>query len=175
MSLADSPSHAGSVIVGSANTIPENVGSAKECWFSEKDFKSTKRCSKYEKTGAPHWFCNESRIAKSHCHLAGNFRELTHNHCKLNTRENHCSFIARLFHKFFGYHSHLNFEKLIIEATGEVVKVNEVDVIAKSSQKNLSVKMGCLKSLDSYGFSDASLDKSSTLLTCFPLPDASGM
>ena len=48
-------------------------------------------------------------------------------------------------------------------------------IIAKSSENYNSVKIGCLKFLDSYRFLDASSDKLSTTLKSFPSLDKNGM
>ena len=55
------------------------------------------------------------------------------------------------------------------------IKINENDIIAKSSENYISVKIGYLKFLDSYRFLDASLDKLSRTIKCFPSLDANGM
>ena len=54
------------------------------------------------------------------------------------------------------------------------IKIKE-DIIAKSSGNYISVKIGCLKFLNSYRFLDANLDKLSTTLKAFPSLDANGM
>ena len=59
-------------------------------------------------------------------------------------------------------------------ATKKNIKINENDIIAKSSENYISVKIGCLKFLDSYRFLDASLDEFSTTLKSFPSLDANG-
>ena len=101
----------------------------------------------------------ENPVARDHCHLTGRFRGLAHNNCNLNTRRAHTSFVPILFHNFSGYDCHLIFEKVINMATEKNIKINENDIIAKSSESYISVKIGCLKFLDSYRFLDASLDK----------------
>ena len=60
-------------------------------------------------------------------------------------------------------------------ATKKNIKIIENDIIAKSSEKYISVKIGCLKFLDSYRFLDASLDNLSETLKSFPSLDANGM
>ena len=60
-------------------------------------------------------------------------------------------------------------------ATEKNIKMNENDIIAKSSENYISVKRGFLKFLDSYRFLDASLDKLSQTLSSFPSLDANGM
>ena len=60
-------------------------------------------------------------------------------------------------------------------ATKKNIKINENNIIAKSSENYISVKIGCLKYLDSYRFLDASLDKLSMTLSSFPSLDANGM
>ena len=117
----------------------------------------------------------ENPIVRYHCHLTGRFRGLSHNSCNLNTRKAHTSFVPILFHNFSGYDCHLVFEKLVNMATKRNIKINENDIIAKSSENYISVKIGCLKFLDSYRFLDASLDKLSTTLTSFPSLDKNGM
>ena len=55
------------------------------------------------------------------------------------------------------------------------IKINENDIIAKLSEIFKSVKIGCLKFLDSYRFLDPSLDKISRTLKSFPFLDATGL
>ena len=117
----------------------------------------------------------ENPVVRDHCHLTGGFRGLAHNNCNLNTRKAHTSFVPILFQKFSGYDCHLIFEKLVNMATEKNIKINENDIIAKSSESYISVKIGFLKFLDSYRFLDASSDKLSLTLTSFPSLDANGM
>ena len=138
------------------DTIPENYDQT-TCWLCEKEFKPKD--------------VKENPIVRDHCHLTGRFRRLAHNNCNLNTRKAHTSFVPILFHNFSGYDCHLIFEKLINMATKKNIKINENDIIAKSSENYISVKIGCLKFLDSYRFLDASLDKLSQTLTSFPSLD----
>ena len=55
------------------------------------------------------------------------------------------------------------------------IKINENDILAKSSEIYISVKIGYLTFLDSYRFLDPSLDKLSTTIKPFPSLDANGM
>ena len=141
-------------------TIPENDYQT-TCWLCEKEFNLKD--------------IKENPIVKDHCHLTGNSRGLAHNSCNLNTRKAHTSFVPILFHNFLGYDCHLIFEKLINMATKKNIKRNEHDIIAKSSENYISVKIGFLKFLDSCRLLDASLDKLSTTLKSFPSLDAKGM
>ena len=142
------------------DTIPENYDQT-TCWLCEKEFKPED--------------VKKNPVVKDHCHLTGKFRGLAHNNCNLNTRKAHTSFVPILFHDYSGYDSHLIFEKLVNMGTAKNIKINENDIIAKSSENYISVKVGCLKFLDSYRFLDSSLDKLSLTLTFFPSLDANGM
>ena len=142
------------------DTIQENFDQT-TCWLCEKEF--TPKDLK------------ENPVVRDHCHLTGRFRGLAHNNCNLNTRKEHTSFVPISFHNFSGYDCHLIFEKLVNMATKKNIKINENDIIAKSSENYISVKIGCLKFLDSYRFLDASLDKLSLTLTSFPSLDKNGM
>ena len=142
------------------DTIPKNLDQT-TCWLCEKEFKLKD--------------VKENPVVKDHCHLTGKFGGLANNNCNLNARKAHTSFVPILFHNFSGSDCHLIFEKLINMATEKNIKINENDIIAKSSEKYISVKIGCLKFLDSYIFLDASLDKMSLTLTSFPSLDKNGM
>ncbi len=142
------------------NKIPENFDES-ICWLCEKKFQPKDK--------------KENSIVKDHCHLTGRFRGLAHNNCNLNTRKAHTSFVPILFHNFSGYDCHLIFEKLINMATKKNIKIIENDIIAKSSEKYISVKIGFLKFLDSYRFLDANFDKLSLTLKSFPSLDKNGM
>ena len=131
------------------------------CWLCEKNFRSKPK--------------KENPIVKDHSLLTGRFRGLAHKNCNLNTRKAHTSFVSILFHNFSGYDCHLIFEKLINMATEKNNKINENDIIAKSSEIYICVKIGCSKFLDSYRFLDASLDKLPLTLTSFPSLDKNGM
>ena len=142
------------------DTIPENYDQT-TCWLCEKIYKPKG--------------VNENPVVRDHCHLTGKFRGLAHNNRNLNTRKALTSFVPILFHNFSEYDCHLIFEKIIDMATEKNIKINENDIIAKLSENYISVKIGCLKFLDSYRFLDASLDKLSTTLKSFPSLDANGM
>ena len=140
------------------DTISENYDQT-NCWLCEKEFRPKDK--------------KENPIVN--CHLTGRFRGLAHKNCNLNTRKAHTSFVPILFHNFSGYDCHLIFEKLFNMATEKNIKTNENDIIDKSSEKYISVKIGCLKFLDSYRFLDTSLDNLSLTLTSFPSLDINGM
>ena len=142
------------------DTIPEKYDQT-TCCLCEKEFKPKD--------------LKENPIVKDHCHLTGRFRGLAHNNCNLDTRKAHFSFVPILFYNFSGFDCHLIFEKLVNMVTEKNIKMNENDIIAKSSANYMSVKIGCLKFLDSYNFLDASLEKLYTTLKSFPSLDANGM
>ena len=142
------------------DTIPESYDQT-NCWFFEKKIKPKE--------------VEENPVVEDHCHLTGKFRGLAHSNCNLNTRKAHTSFVPILFHKLSGYDCHLIFEKLVNMATRKNIKINENDIITKSSENYISGKIGCLNFLDSYTFLDGSLDKLSTTLKSFPSLDANGM
>ena len=142
------------------HTIPKNFDQT-TCWLCEKEFKPKD--------------VKQNPVVKDHCHLTGKFRGLAHNNCNMNARKAHTSFVPILFHNFSGYDCHLIFEKLVNMATKKNIKINENDIIAKSSENYISVKIGCLQFLDSYRFLNASLDKLSETLEAFPSLDANGM
>ena len=142
------------------DTIPENFDQTTG-WLCEKELKLKD--------------VKKNPIAKDHCHLTVKFRGLAHNICILNTRKVHTSFVPILFHNFSGYDCHLIFGKLVNMATKKNIKTNENDIIAKLSEKYISVKIECVKFLDSCRILDASLDKLSTTLRSFPSLDANGM
>ena len=142
------------------DTIPENYDQT-TCWLCEKEFKPTD--------------VKRNPVVKDHCHLTGKLRGLAHNNFNLNTRKAHTSIVPILFHNFSGYDCHLIFEKLIDMATEKNIKIKENDITAKSSENYISVKLGCLKILESYRFLDASVHKLSLTLTCFLSLDKNDM
>ena len=142
------------------DTIPKKFDQT-TCWLCEKEFKPKD--------------VKENPVVKDHCHLTGKVRGLAHNNCNLNTRRAYTSFVPILFHNLSVYDCHLIFEKLVNMATKKNTKINENDIIAKSSENYISVKIGCSEFLDSYGFLDAGLDKLSTTLEAFISLDANGM
>ena len=90
------------------------------CWLCEKEFRPKDK--------------KENPIVKDYCHLAGRLRGLAHNNCNLNTRKSHTSFVPILFHNFSGDDCHLIFEKLVNTSIKKNIKINENDIIAKSSK-----------------------------------------
>ena len=144
----------------SLDTIPENYHQS-TCWLCEKEFKLKD--------------VKEKPVVKHHCPLTGKFKGLAHNNCNLNTQKAHTSFVRKRFHNFSAFDCHLIFEKLYSMSSEKGIKIKEEDIIAKSSENYVSVKIGCLKFLDSYRYLDASLDKLSTTLKSFPSLDAIGM
>ena len=100
------------------DTIPENYDQT-TCWLCEKEFKPKD--------------VKENPVVRDHCYLTGRFRGLAHNNCNLNTRKVYTLFVPIIFHNFSGYDCQLIFEKLINMATRKNIKINENDIIAKSS------------------------------------------
>ena len=96
------------------DTIPENAynmshtGSAiarstKSCWLCEKDFMSSKTCSKSDKTEDAHIVRREKRMVIDHCNLAGKFSGLANNECNSKTRRGLTSFVPILSHNLSRY------------------------------------------------------------------------
>ena len=144
-------------------------------WLCGKYFISTKRCLNCKKIGDPHIACSENRIVKKHCQLTGKITGLEHNECNLNTRKAHSSSVPLLFHNSSEYDFHLNFHKMVNMAIEKDIKIKGEENLAKKSGNCKSVYMRNLKFLDSYIFSDASLDELSTILKSFSSLDANGM
>ena len=71
-----------------------------KCWLCDKDFKSTKFCSKCNKFGDTHIVCRKNMFLKDHSHLTGKIRVLAHNLCNFKTRKAHSSFAPILFQNF---------------------------------------------------------------------------
>ena len=109
------------------DTISENYNQT-TCWLCEKELKPKD--------------LKENPVFRDHCHLTGRFRGLAHNICNLHTRKAHTSFVPILFHNFSGYDCHLIFEKLTNMASKKNIRINENDIIAKSSENYISVKIG---------------------------------
>ena len=104
------------------------------------------------------WLCQkeitidekENPVVKHHGYLTGKIRGLAHDKCNLKARKKTASVVPILFHNFSGYDCHLIYEKLINIAIEKSIEIED-DIMPKSSEKNISVKIGCLKLLD---FSD---------------------
>ena len=88
-----------------------------------------------------------------HCHFTGKYRGPAHNKCNLDLKIERR--IPVVFHNLSGYDSHIIFQHLSA-ANGEKQKVN---VIAKSMEKFISFKIGCLDFIDSANFLSTSLEK----------------
>ena len=142
------------------DTIPK-IYDQSTFWFFEEEFKPKN--------------LKENPVVEDQCLLTGEIRGLAHNNCSVNTRKAHTLFVPILFQNFSGYDCHLILEKLVNMVTAKNNRIKEKDIIAKSSENYISVKIGCLKFLESYRFLDASLDKLSTTLKFFPSLDANGM
>ena len=102
------------------------------------------------------------------------FREEPHGKNRISTRKALSSFVPILFHNFFVNDCHLIFEHFDIMAIEKGIEIKGEVIIAKPSEKFQSVRRICLNFLDSYRFSDASLDNLFTTLTSFPSLDANG-
>ena len=112
--------------------------SANKCWLCEKENKIKDK--------------KENPVDEGHCQISGSFIELAHKKFNLNTQKGQSAFVPILVQNFSAYDSHLIFRKSINMSTGKGIKINEEDIIAKSSESYISVKTGCLKFLDSFRF-----------------------
>ena len=127
------------------NEMLEKKGYLKNYFKNELENTLDTIPKKYDQTTG--WLCEkelnlegvkENTVVKDPCHLTGKFRDLAHNICNLNTPKaihqvNHTSFVPKLFHIFSGYDCHLIFEKIANMATEKNIKINENDIMAKSS------------------------------------------
>ena len=106
------------------NTIPENAGSGKKCWFCEKQFEeevdvteasNPVRCKDFAKT-----------VVKNPCHLTGNFCGIADSKFNLDTRKAQSSFSPKMFHNFSGCECRLIFENIVIMAAEKGVQLKKL-------------------------------------------------
>ena len=95
---------------------------------------------------------NDCRVVRDHCHWTGEFRGAAHNHCNRQFRKTYK--IPVFFHNLSGYDGHFIFENLV-----ELNMKKAPQVIAKSLEKFISIKLGSIEFKDSAQFLNSSLDK----------------
>ena len=121
------------------------------------------------------WLCEnplEGEKVRDHDHLTGKYRGAAHNICNKNCKQKSSSFVPIFFHNFSGHDCHLIFEKLLTEAYNQNYNPT---IIPKSRENYVSVRVGCLRFLDSYRFLSSSLDKLVKSLDNFPIMKLEGM
>ena len=115
------------------------------------------------------------RTFENQCRLAGNFRGLAQKECNLNTKERKVfQNIPITFLNFFGYDSHLSFEKLFIKAIYLNNGIKGQNILAKSCENNKSTKINHLKSLHSDRYLVEDSDNLSVTLNKLPSLDSNG-
>ena len=129
----------------------ESFQLAEECWLCENPLDDTK--------------------VRDHDHLTGKYRGAAHNICNINVKQRSSSFVPIFFHNFSGYDCHLIFQELLIQA---FEKGYEPKIIPKSMENYVSIRVGCLRFLDSYRFLSSSLDKLVKSLDNLPVMDENG-
>ena len=95
---------------------------------------------------------NDCRVVRDHCHWTGEFRGAAHNHCNRQFRKTNK--IPVFFHNMSGYDGHFIFENL-----ADLNLKKAPQVIAKSLEKFISIKLGSIEFKDSAQFLNSSLDK----------------
>ena len=133
----------------------EKMRSTTKCYICGIDYdeKIISKLSKFD-------IKNKKNVIKGlvydHCHKSGNFRGIVHNSCNLNFNIKGYK-IPVFFHNFVGYDSHFiidYFMKLNIAQEYE----KGIDVIPLNTEKYLTMTIGYLKFIDSFGFLVSSLD-----------------
>ena len=133
------------------------------CWLCDKMFikcLNQENCEQYN--------C-ECKKVKDHDHLTGLYRGAAHKNCNLQTKQKKSNFVPVFFHNFSGYDCHLIFEQLINTAIEIGFEKEDIKIIPKSMENYISLKIGCLRFLDSYRFLQSSLQKLAESLSDFPI------
>ena len=111
----------------------------------EKDYRNNNDCVKKN---------IESDKVGNHCHLTCKYRGPAHCKCNINVTQKQSNFIPIEFHNFSNYDCHLFFKKLNDKMNDKVKR----RYIPKTSEEYISVKLGCIRFIDSYRFLSSSLD-----------------
>ena len=101
-------------------------------------------------------FVNINKKVGHYCKMTGKYLGASHQTCidyvnKVNLHK----FIPVLYHKFSKYDNHMFFNELI----NSKVEKNNLSVIPRTNEENMSVIYACIKFLDSMRFQQASLEK----------------
>ena len=111
---------------------------------------------------------------RDHDHLSGMYRGPAHNVCNLKAQQLKSNFVPILFHNFSGYDCHLIFEHLINKAIEIGFDKDDIKIIPKSIENFISLKIGCLRFLDSFRFLPSGLDKLAQSVTELPILKENG-
>ena len=103
-------------------------------------------------------FCEKEILSakvRDHCHLTGKYRGPAHNTCNINVKQKDSNFIPFAFHNFSKNDCHMFFKRLVDLKKDKV----KFEIMPKTNEKNIVVKYGCIRFIDSYRFISESLDK----------------
>ena len=91
---------------------------------------------------------------REHCYLTGKYRGLAHSKCRNNVTQVKSNFIPFVFHSFSTYDCHMFFKKLIDKRKDKV----KFKFVPETNEKYISIKVGCIRFIDSYRFLSSRLD-----------------
>ena len=126
------------------NTKKDNIMTEEDQYDFEKN-NICRYCEKYIETGK----------VRDHCHLTSKYRGPAHSDCNLKVKQKDSDFITIGLHNFSNYDCHMFFKTLVDRKKNNVI----FEIIPKTDEKNISVKDGCIKYIDTYRFLSSSLDK----------------
>ena len=137
-------------------TIPHSEDPQTPRRKEEEQFKESKTCwisgASFGVCEASFAVCEDpfdSDTAKVRGYSSGKIRRAAHKRCKLNCKQKSSSFVPIFSHYSSGHDRHLVFEQLLTQAFNMGY---ERKTIPKSMENYVSVKVRCLRFLDSFRF-----------------------